>query len=95
MNALEMWETAGKAGIITANLMWCVVLVSHQTRPFTTVLQAWTSENNIRRIFDILRSVEGKFSTVLIVFAFNISFSGQSSFTGEARSARALDRPAV
>lgn len=23
-NTLQMWETVGKAGLITANLMWCV-----------------------------------------------------------------------
>ncbi|KAG6871025.1 hypothetical protein C0995_008959 [Termitomyces sp. Mi166 len=54
-----MWETAEKAGIITANLMWLVRYISYLPVQGLIYLQARASENLVWRELNVLHSLEG------------------------------------
>jgi hypothetical protein len=53
-----MWETAERAGMITANLMWYAIwqhLCRHQPMSMS---QARSADNLLGRIIDVLRAME-------------------------------------
>lgn len=79
ISELQMWETAGKAGVITANLMWFAFLRTHKAAVHNakqiSFCQARPTNHNDRRISDLLRTLEGKhtsgclFVTYFLIFA--------------------------
>jgi hypothetical protein len=53
-----MWETAERAGVVTANLMWYVAWKLLMAVAYG-VFQARPSQNDLRSILDILYPLEG------------------------------------
>ena len=73
-----MWETAEKAGVRTANLMWYVMLdATLRFRFGLTWGQARTAKDHKRCFFDVLRTLEGVCYSSYSMFLSHLGYAAQ------------------